>query len=274
LAVFLLAGIMLALNYLGQFCMLLLAVTLHELSHIAAAKAFGLSADKMLITPIGEIAVINRLETLPLWQKITVLAAGPLMNLLLFFAVPGQYNAFKAINLSLTVFNLLPVYPLDGGRMLQFLFARGLGVLPSNQLMMRLGVFFSRALIFLGFVQAVFFPYNLSLIFTGLYLKHTAEKAYMQMAFDFYKTITAKTSAEANCGHGQAHARTRNRFLPVKAVVIGRKTKIKPLLYKLNWDHYYLFHMLYEGALEKVITEQELIRHVLENGLGGGADEI
>lgn len=264
---FIFMAIMVALNYTEQFFILFLAVTLHELTHIIFAEFFGLEPEKIIITPIGETAVIKNLETLGFTKKILVIAAGPLINLLLYIFTAvifrEKYEFFKTANLSIALFNLLPVYPLDGGRLLQFVLANRIGIIPSNRIVMDLSSFFSKVIVATGFLQVILFPFNISLLCIGLYLNKIAKREYLHMTLEFYKIILLKNN--------KMHCKNQ---IPIRAVILGNCMEVKEMLYKICWDYYYVFHILQEGAIKKTITEQELINYVVKNGLNGNAGEI
>ena len=123
-----------ALEYLGLFAM----VTLHEFGHALACRQTGGQAERIFLWPLGGIAFVSpppRAGAM-LWS----IAAGPLVNValvpILTFAqsaaaragwVNTNLDAYLVltwlwrINLALLVFNLLPIYPLDGGQILRAL---------------------------------------------------------------------------------------------------------------------------------------------------------
>jgi stage IV sporulation protein FB len=109
------------------FLALLLAVIVHEFSHMIVARKFGLRADKMRLLPFGAEVSID-CAVLPKDKKIWILLAGSLGNLGFAVVLASLLwlfpNAFMVIEILIVanavpgVLNLLPIYPLDGGKIL------------------------------------------------------------------------------------------------------------------------------------------------------------
>lgn len=120
---------------LGEYVTLFGIVLLHEFGHSLACRSVGGSADRIILWPFGGIAFVQppHRPGAFLWS----IAAGPLVNVVLLPILFGiNYLAFHGnfvinrdealfltmvfkINLALLVFNILPVYPLDGGQIFQ-----------------------------------------------------------------------------------------------------------------------------------------------------------
>jgi Zn-dependent protease len=132
-------------------------VLLHEFGHALACRQTGGSADHIVLWPLGGIAFVNppRRPGAVLWS----IAAGPLVNvalvLVLYFAVALTQRGGGSpvtsdfcslvlhvwqINLVLLIFNMLPVYPLDGGQILQALLWFPLGEIRSLQIASVIGL--------------------------------------------------------------------------------------------------------------------------------------
>jgi stage IV sporulation protein FB len=104
-----------------------ISILIHELAHTHVANRLGYHVSKVYIGLFNGAAEMN-LSQIHERDSIKIVAAGPLSNLLLFFVslIPismGYSNQFITdfanVNLLLLIFNILPIYPLDGGRLLR-----------------------------------------------------------------------------------------------------------------------------------------------------------
>lgn len=123
------------------FISLTIAVVLHELAHALVAKSLGATISRMTLTPFG--GVLNlKTKILTSQQKTLIYLAGPVASLLfsMFFGVvvwlfPVIFIYLEylvAANFLVGVINLLPVYPLDGGKILsQFVPAKVISILSN-----------------------------------------------------------------------------------------------------------------------------------------------
>lgn len=106
---------------------LVFSVTLHELGHIAVAARYGNPTRGITLTPVGGVAQLEREASSP-GEEIAVALAGPAVSLalaalaaapLLFVGPSSVALLFLQVNLMLGIFNLIPAYPMDGGRVLR-----------------------------------------------------------------------------------------------------------------------------------------------------------
>jgi Zn-dependent protease/predicted transcriptional regulator len=125
-------------------------IVLHELGHALTAKHFGVRTRDITLYPIGGIARLDRIPSRP-FHELCVALAGPMVNLaigLCLFAaldfrhvwpawpevLPGSMIAsFAATNVFIALFNLLPAFPMDGGRALRALLALRWGTVTATR---------------------------------------------------------------------------------------------------------------------------------------------
>lgn len=153
----------------AEYVALFAIVLLHEFGHALACRQTGGVADQIVLWPLGGIAFVNppRRPGAMLWS----IAAGPLVNVVLLpiltvamllvrtDSAPTDFALFVwhvwVINLGLLIFNILPVYPLDGGQILRSLLWFPLGEIRSLQIASVIGLIGSVALAGVGLLMGM-----------------------------------------------------------------------------------------------------------------------
>jgi Zn-dependent protease len=156
-------GPLVSLSSMIFICLVYICVTAHELAHSLAARRFGLSVDSITLYPIGGIATLRGIPDKPL-HEIIIAAVGPLSNIALFlllaiplYLIPGKFflydpfsldprtflATFAFTNLFLALFNLIPAFPMDSGRILRGLLALIFGFTPATWVATIIGQIFA-----------------------------------------------------------------------------------------------------------------------------------
>jgi len=159
-------------------------VVIHELSHSYVARHFGVEIEKILLLPRGGIAKMEGIPRVPR-QELLISIAGPLTNLIIAAAFYGIQSTrifpqtitefignFILVNIILALFNLIPAFPMDGGRILRALLAEKMSYLRSTEVAANLGKFLAILMAMAG----IFF--NFFLILIALFIYIGAEQEY------------------------------------------------------------------------------------------------
>jgi stage IV sporulation protein FB len=177
------SGAATALNTLLFIVLLFTCVLLHEFGHIFTARAFGVPTPYVTLLPIGGVAQLERIPEEP-WEEFLIAIAGPLVNVaitLVLVLVGGatlhgyaataldnnsisMIDRLAAVNLFLALFNLIPAFPMDGGRVLRALLATRFGYVRATEIAAAIGQFTAFALGFIGLM------YNPLLIFIAIFV--------------------------------------------------------------------------------------------------------
>jgi Zn-dependent protease/CBS domain-containing protein len=155
---------------------LFFCVLLHEFGHSLAAQRLGIGIHSITLLPLGGISNLESLPETPA-DEVKITLAGPLVNVvlapvffgvgLLFGAVPrvpadpfmdigsvGQFFFYLGyLNVVLAVFNLIPAFPLDGGRILRALLATRLGALRATDISSVVGKIFAAVFFLVGLIS-------------------------------------------------------------------------------------------------------------------------
>lgn len=173
-----------------------LCVILHELGHALTAQRFKIKTKEISILPIGGVAQLESIPEKPK-EELLVALAGPAVNIVIAailypFVTLGReiealgtlsrigpenfLLALMSINLWLALFNLIPAFPMDGGRVLRALLAFRLSHAKATAIAASIGQILAMVFVFLGFF------YNPFLIFIGffIFLGAQSEAAYAQ----------------------------------------------------------------------------------------------
>lgn len=223
----------------------LVTALMHECGHIFCAARMGFKCERIKIMPYGAAAMCD-IDGIRAGDEIKLALAGPAVNAAVCVALAGLWWFFPETyaytdtvmhaNIAMLTVNLLPAYPLDGGRVAACVFRK---LFTKKVAVIVLKVI--AALIAAGLVVAFFFSgYNPTLLFFSVFLLSSViEKAPSAQLLNFSSKGKLK------------------RGIEVKYVLCDRALTYKEAFKKLD-DKRYLVLQLYDGGVADEITQDEL----------------
>jgi stage IV sporulation protein FB len=245
-------------------------VLLHEFGHILMARRFGVRTPDVILLPIGGVARLERIPSVPR-QEFLIALAGPAVTLaiafLLFLVLSSTGSAPRLgtlepdldllqflyrTNVFLLAFNLIPAFPMDGGRVLRALLASRLGQVRGTRVAATLG----QALALIG----------------GLYGLTSGQAILTLIAFFVFLGAGAEASAVETraAGEGLRVAQmmvTQFRTIPVHATLADAVA----LLLSTEQREFPVVDNL--GRTEGILTRDNLIRGLSQRGPGSTVAE-
>ncbi len=201
------SGAAAAADGIAFIIVLFACVVLHELGHALTARRYGIKTKDITLLPIGGVASLDRMPTEP-GKEIMVALAGPAVNvviaLVLFLIVganvqPARIEDFGSglenflgrlatVNVVLAVFNLLPAFPMDGGRVLRAVLSTTMPRTKATRIAAMMGKALAFAFALLGLLVG-----NPLLILIGIFIYFAADsEAYGATLRDFARGLSVE----------------------------------------------------------------------------------
>ena len=258
-------ALMIWLAGMESFLAFFLALLLHEFAHSAFARALGVRVLDMELLPFGCAANMDGFALVSGGKEILIAAAGPAANLI---CAAGAFALEKAVNSSfLTVFmqsslvlaavNMMPVLPLDGGRMLMVMLGLILPRKSAVKIGCAMGIAVSAAICGFAVYAAVSGYFHPMLFMMGGFMLYSAIKSMRSDEFAFMKHVALKKSEIA-----------RRACVDVKHVAAPQSRVLGEVLTSLDPRKYNIVHIL-DGNYNvcRVVDEMELADRLIREGV-------
>ncbi len=240
--------------------LLFVFVVFHELAHSVVARHYGIKVRKIILYPIGGVSEIEEIPDNPS-QEWRMAIAGPLISLLtgaiLFgvsllvlqqvpstlvspqITVGGFLFDLATLNLALGAFNLIPAFPMDGGRVFRALLAERMKYSDATRYAVYLGKIFGIAMIIAGFI----FPTYFLLILVGIFV-------YIGASEEAEQTIVSTKLAGIRV----------NDVMRTDFASVNPQQNISEALEVMFKNRYHDAMVEKEGTLQGVVTWSELMK--------------
>lgn len=228
-----------------SFLVFTLSAVIHEIGHYIQSEKLGYGLKKIVLMPYGAI-IKGEVSNLKYIDEIKISLAGPFINLIililvvaLWWVVPDTYPYTELIvtaNLSLLLVNLLPCYPLDGGRALLATLSLFLSRKTAKKIVVILGIIFATFLLGV-FIFSCFTSVNFTILFFSLFM--------------FVGTLSKSKESEYIKIYNNFSCYKVKKPTIVKQIIVPNKTTIKELYSILNGEYYY----------EVIVENSSLVLH-------------
>ncbi|OGW75476.1 MAG: hypothetical protein A2Z72_07210 [Omnitrophica bacterium RBG_13_46_9] len=270
LLIFLNMGMRWLFLIVGIFCF----VTLHELSHSLVARKFGIKVKEITLLPIGGVASMSKMPDKP-YQEFLISLAGPMLNIfiVIVFYFPlrlwlgaevlhqfplsvGTWKLVFAhiywINLILAVFNLIPAFPMDGGRILRALLAQKMDYQKATKIAVNFGHLFALLFGYIGLIQG-----HIVLIVIAVFIYMAASSEEMQV--DIRETLKKFYIKD---------------IMPSRFLTLQKDTTVSKVLELIFHSHQEDFPIVEGDRMIGFVTRSDIINGIHTLGTSGNIYDI
>lgn len=257
--------VMLASVITGRFFELLtlfVIVFIHELGHAGAALAMGFKVRSIQMLPFGGVAVIEDDKRMNAARELIIALAGPLQNGIMIGIAficqvagwgDGPFLTYVIQgNIIIALFNLLPVLPLDGGKVLQALISL---LVPYHATLLwtaRAG--FICSLIMIGYGLSPLFAgggVKLNLLMIGLFLAYSNFEDHRNVHYRFLRFLVNRSGIDEHQQDGVGTA---------QPIVADSSKPLDDIMRLFKREKYHLIYVMNrQGGLMAVVPEQHVI---------------
>jgi len=248
-------------------------VTLHELAHSFVAMKFGIRVKEITLLPIGGVASMMKLPEKP-YQEFLISLAGPMFNIaiVVIFFIPLYYVLGPAVlfhplslksfshtiahiywvNLALAIFNLIPAFPMDGGRILRAVLAGKVGYRRATKIAVNFGHIFALLFGYFGLING-----NIILIVIAVFIYMAASSEELQV--DIKETLKRFIIRD---------------IVPSAFVKLKRDATLSKVLEIMFHSHQEDFPVVEDSRMIGFVARNDIINGIHTRGTSAKVEEI
>lgn len=244
-------GLSIATGHVLEVLTLFVIVLIHELGHVAMAKELGWTVKEVQLLPFGGVATMEDAYATDPLDEIVVALAGPFLNMVMIgvsylFWYIGVWTEewarfFLVSNLTIAGFNLLPIWPLDGGRIVHAILCWFMPYRMAAIASLTSSTFLAAILLGVSSLE-----WKLNLIIIGVYLLTVNIQTVLRFPYQFLRFLMEK------------YVRYPEEF-GVEAISVHSKETVLEVAHKLRRGSSHLFYVQGMGLL----GEEQLLHALL-----------
>ncbi|PZE19998.1 Zn-dependent protease [Paenibacillus xerothermodurans] len=264
-------------GYFIETATLFAIVLVHEIGHVMAAKNYGWRVKEVQLLPFGGVAVVDELGSVPVKQEIIVALAGPLQNVWMILAAyvlkwagvisHDWATYFIEANMLIALFNLLPILPLDGGKILQSCLTLWQPYYRAIALSSALSLVCSCLLIILSLLHVLRGGIQMNLLIIGLFLLYSNWYSHKNLTYHFMRFLINRDTAVAPL---------IDKGTLAQPIIVNGRMKVSDIVRLFVRDKYHLVYVLDERGMIRIVLPEKplLLSYFTESRRGCAISEL
>ncbi|WP_338788994.1 M50 family metallopeptidase [Metabacillus sp. FJAT-53654] len=242
--------------------LLMLIVFIHEMGHATSAHFFSWRIKAIMLLPFGGVAEVDEHGNRSLKQELIVVLSGPIQHIWLQgvayllqatnLVSLADYQLFTLYNVSILLFNLLPVWPLDGGKLLFILFSQYWPYKKAHFYMVATSIFFLSIYVL---AILVYSPNHLNMWFITTFLIYSLYHEYKNRMYGCLRFLMER------------YYGNQDTIYRLKPIVVDESELIYHVLLQFQRGCKHLIVIERNGAKVSEMDENELLHAYFANKL-------